>query len=84
MMISPGTPRIHRSRGTMLASFLSTATLRAERSQAWGAPPGRGEIRLTELSSAHYTVGLDDRVRLVTAKPARAWGRLRSVDPRKP
>ena len=25
MMISPGTPRIHRSRGTMLASFLLAA-----------------------------------------------------------
>ena len=80
MMISPGTPRIHRSRGTMLASFLSTATLRATRSQAWGALPGRGEIRLTELSTAHYTAGPDDRLRLVTPEPARASGRLRGVE----
>jgi hypothetical protein len=54
MMISPGTPRIQRSRGIMLASFLSAGLC------GWGSHRDRGavarphEIRLPEMSRGHY------------------------------
>ena len=49
-MISPGTPRIHNSRGTMLASFLLASTVRP----AWSQSPVRR--RTDPCNPAHGTM----------------------------
>ena len=55
MMISPGTPRIQRSRGTMLASFLSAGLCGLESHRDGRALAGPHEIRLPEMSRRHYS-----------------------------
>ena len=52
MMISPGTPRIHSSRGT-IRSLLSVATVARRRSQGWVADRGAHANGLTEGSKRH-------------------------------
>ena len=83
MMISPGTPRIQRSRGTMLASFLSAGLCGRGSHRDGRALAAPHEIRLPEMSRGHYGRGLlDAAAHVVTAKAARRSGRLRAMDQR--
>ena len=72
MMISPGTPRIQSRSGTMLASFLSAATVRARCSQAVRDGRRSRVGGIAETWSAHNSAGR------VTCEVARVGARIRT------